>query len=228
MTRIIELTDVYKTYHLGETLVKALRGVSLCIDEGDLVAVWGPSGSGKSTLLNIIGLIDAPSMGSLSLNGNEVGVMSDNAKTDLRSRYMGFIFQNFNLMPILTALENVMLPLQVQGVSVTEARARAMSSLQSVGMEKFIQHRPDKLSGGQRQRVAIARGLVTGPKLLICDEPTANLDFENAERVMDLMCELNDKLGITFLFSTHDTRLIGRVKRIIYIEDGSIVKDEKK
>ncbi len=225
---IIELTDVHKTYHLGETLVKALRGVSLGIDEGDLAAVWGASGSGKSTLLNIIGLVDEPSSGTLTLNGSEVGDMSDNAKTDLRSRYMGFIFQNFNLMPILTALENVMLPLQVQGISALEAQDKALNSLKSVGMEKFSQHRPDKLSGGQRQRVAIARGLVTEPKLLICDEPTANLDFENAERVMDLMCELNEKRGITFLFSTHDTRLIDRVKRIIYIEDGTIVKDERK
>ncbi len=224
---ITELKDVHKRYHLGETQVKALCGVSLSIAEGDLIAVWGASGSGKSTLLNIIGLIDEPSSGTLKLNGHEVGEMPDNVKTDLRSRYMGFIFQNFNLMPILTALENVMLPLQVQGVSAAEAKEKALNCLQSVGMERFALHRPDKLSGGQRQRVAIARGLVTEPKLLICDEPTANLDFENAERVMDLMCELNQKRGITFLFSTHDTRLIDRVKRIVYLEDGTIVKDER-
>jgi len=225
---VIELFNVHKTYHLGETTVKALRGINLTIGEGELTTVWGASGSGKSTLLNIIGLIDIPTSGTLKLNDTEVGDMSDNAKTDLRSRSLGFIFQNFNLMPILTALENVLLPLQIQGVSSVQARSKAMESLKSVGMESFALHRPDKLSGGQRQRVAIARGLVTEPKLLICDEPTANLDSENADRVMDLMCKLNDNMGITFIFSTHDSRLIDRVKRIVYIEDGVIKKDERK
>lgn len=219
---IIELIDVHKSYHLGETIVKALRGITLSISKGELIAVWGASGSGKSTLLNIIGLIDEPTKGKLKLNDLEIGDISDNAKTDLRSSSLGFIFQNFNLMPILTALENVMLPLQVQGISFTQANTRALDCLKSVGMGTFASHRPDKLSGGQRQRVAIARGLVTEPNLLICDEPTANLDYENADRVMDLICELNNSMGVTFVFSTHDTRLIDRVKRVVYIEDGVI------
>jgi len=224
---IIALTDVYKSYHLGETRVRALCGINLSIEEGEFTAIWGASGSGKSTLLNIIGLIDTPTMGNLTLKGQIIDGMPDDPKTDLRARSIGFIFQTFNLIPILTALENVMLPLQIQGLSVKAAKRRAIAQLCSVGMESFHAHRPDTLSGGQRQRVAIARGLITEPQLLICDEPTANLDFENAERVMDLMRSLNENLKVTLVFSTHDTRLIDRVKRVITLEDGSIVKDEQ-
>lgn len=222
---VITLTDVHKYYDLGETRVSALRGINLSIEEGEFTAIRGASGSGKSTLLNIIGLIDTPSSGTLILNDQVVENIPDDLKTDMRARSLGFIFQTFNLIPILTALENVMLPLQVQGVSTTTAKKRAIAELRSVGMEPFSTQRPDKLSGGQRQRVAIARGLVTGPKLLICDEPTANLDFENARHVIDLMRELNEDLNITLVFSTHDDRLIDRVKRVITIEDGSIVRD---
>ncbi len=225
---LVELRGVTKVYRLGETRVEALRGVDLCVEPGEFVAVWGPSGSGKTSLLNLVGVLDDPTEGSVSIMGREVAGLSENAKADLRNRHIGFIFQNFNLVPVLTALENVMLPLQIRGESTRSAREQAMRRLEEVGLAEFAHHRPDKMSGGQRQRVAIARALVTGPGIVIADEPTANLDSETSQRIIRLMRALNDAEGTTFIFSTHDPRLLDQVKRLVRLEDGRIVEDERR
>ena len=195
-------------------------------DSGEFVAVWGPSGSGKTTLLNLIGAIDEPTSGSLNLAGQDILALSDNQKSDLRNKMIGFIFQSFNLIPVLSALENVMLPLQIQGAPTSEAKTRATQRLNQVGLSEFISHRPDKLSGGQHQRVAIARALVSNPNLVIADEPTANLDTSTAMKIIELMRDLNKKEGATFIFSTHDQRLLGKVDRLIQLEDGTIMGEE--
>lgn len=224
---LIYLNEVVKDYYLGETTVHALKGVTLQIDEGEFVAVWGPSGSGKTTLLNLIGAIDEPTVGYVSLKGQEISMLPDDQKSELRNEMIGFIFQNFNLVPVLSTLENVMLPLQIRGVSTGEAKKQSMQRLDQVGLADFIQHRPDKLSGGQHQRVAIARALVTNPSLVIADEPTANLDTRTAMRIMELMRDLNKKEGATFIFSTHDQRILGQVDRLIQLEDGKIIGEER-
>jgi putative ABC transport system ATP-binding protein len=221
---LIELRNVVKTYQLGATRVNALRGISLQIHNREFVAVWGPSGSGKSTLLNLVGLVDKPTTGSITLNGTLVGELSDREATRIRNHQIGFIFQSFNLVPVLSAIENVMLPLDIRGASRKRARARALELLAEVDLMSSAHARPDQLSGGQRQRVAIARALVTEPKLVIADEPTANLDSENSARVLELMRGLNRKTGATFLFSTHDARVLDYIDRRIRIEDG-LVKD---
>jgi putative ABC transport system ATP-binding protein len=220
---LIEMKQITKDYHLGETIVHALRGVDLQIDKKEFVAVWGPSGSGKTTLLNMIGAIDEPSAGDLIIAGEDVHSLSDNQKSEFRNKTVGYIFQGFNLVPVLSALDNVMLPLQIKGASSAEARQKALGRLEEVGLREFIRHRPAKMSGGQQQRVAIARALVNDPSLVIADEPTANLDSETAHMIIDLMHELNERDEITFIFSTHDQRLLDRVKRLVRLEDGRIV-----
>jgi putative ABC transport system ATP-binding protein len=221
---ILEFNNVKKEYRLGETTVRALRGVDLTVGEGEFIAVLGASGSGKTTLLNLAGAIDEPTEGEVQVNGQAISGMADNAKAELRNRTIGYIFQNFNLVSVLTALENVMLSLQIRGGKTTDIRQEAAQRLDDVGLADFMRHRPDKLSGGQRQRVAIARALVTNPLLVLADEPTANLDHETAQSIIDLMKELNEKEGVTFLFSTHDQRLINEVKRVVRIDDGKIVR----
>lgn len=223
---LIQMKHVTKDYRLGETIVHALRGVTLQIDEGEFVAVWGPSGSGKTTLLNLIGAIDEPTSGYLSFNGQEISKLSDNRKSELRTDSIGFVFQNFSLIPVLSALENVMIPLQIKGIPNAESRRRSIERLDQLGLTDFVKHRPDKLSGGQQQRVAIARALVTNPSLIIADEPTANLDSDTARRIIELMRDLNRTEGTTFVFSTHDQRLLGQVDRLIRLEDGRILKEE--
>ena len=223
---ILRLRDVRRRFHLGETTIDALHGVSLDIHPGEFLAVWGPSGSGKTTLMNIIGLIDSPTAGDVHFGDQATRGLSDNALTEFRARKIGFVFQNFNLVPVLSALENVMLPLQIQGVSERSARERARAALVDVGLERFLEARPDKLSGGQRQRVAIARALVVDPALVIADEPTANLDSENSRMVVDLMREMNREHKVTFVFTTHDPRLLDHVDRKILLTDGSIERDE--
>ena len=220
---LIEMKGIKKDYFLGETTVHALKGIDLTIESGEFVAVWGPSGSGKTTLLNLIGAIDEPTQGHLLIKNNELALLSDDQRTELRNRFIGFIFQNFNLVPILSALENVMLPLQFSGQSMRGAQEKALKCLEDVALADFINHRPDKLSGGQRQRVAIARALVTNPSLVIADEPTANLDSETSRRIIGLMRDLNEKEKTTFIFSTHDKRLLDRVDRLIRLEDGKIL-----
>ena len=223
---LLRLHDIRRRFMLGETTIEALNSVSLDIYSGEFLAVWGPSGSGKSTMMNIIGLIDAPTSGKVLFDGQDTQMLKDDELTDFRGQKIGFVFQGFNLVPVLTALENVMLPLQIQGVAEGKARERALSALIDVGLEKFKSSRPDKLSGGQRQRVAIARALAVEPKLVIADEPTANLDSENSRMVVDLMREMNRARGVTFVFTTHDPRLLEHVDRKILLRDGNVESDE--
>ena len=222
---IVALHDAGRFFQLGETRIEALRHVTLSVLPGDFLAIWGPSGSGKSTLLNLLGLIDAPSYGRVLFRGRPVDRLDDNALSDYRSSEIGFVFQNFNLIPVLTALENVMLPLYNQGVGKAEARGRAQQWLRKVGLDGFVDHPPEKLSGGQRQRVAIARAMVTEPSLIIADEPTANLDSQTSCEVIDLMHTLNQKTRVTFVLSTHDPRLLARVSRHLELRDGQIHQD---
>jgi putative ABC transport system ATP-binding protein len=220
--RLISVSDVYKSYPLGQTMVPALQGVSLDIDENEFVAVVGPSGSGKSTLLNLIGIVDHPTSGKVLLHDQDLSELNDDQRTRMRNHHIGFVFQRFNLIPVLTALENVALPLEIEGRPAREIDRRAREMLERVGLESFAEHRPDQLSGGQQQRVAIARALVIRPSLVIADEPTANLDTVTAQTVMDLMRELNETLSTTFVFSTHDQRLLRQVKRLIHLDDGRL------
>jgi putative ABC transport system ATP-binding protein len=222
MTILMELKSVQRQFTLGQTRVNALRGVDLQICSGDFMAIWGPSGSGKSTLLNLLGLIDVPTEGTVCFDGQDVGTLNDNALSDCRNHKIGFVFQNFNLIPVLSALENVMLPLQVQGLASAQAAQYAMIWLKRVGLSEFSSFRPDCLSGGQRQRVAIARSLVTEPRLLIADEPTANLDSQTGREVIDLIHALNRETGTTCVFATHDPRLLARVPRHLHLLDGKI------
>jgi putative ABC transport system ATP-binding protein len=223
---ILRLRNIRRRFLLGETAVDALHGISLDIRAGEFLAVWGPSGSGKSTLMNIIGLIDAPTEGEVHFEEQDTRGLADDELTDFRGRKIGFVFQNFNLVPVLSALENVMLPLQIQGVAEQAARRRAAAALVDVGLEKFADSPPDKLSGGQRQRVAIARALVVEPRLVIADEPTANLDSENSRMVVELMREMNRTRKVTFVFTTHDPRLLDHVDRKILLRDGNVESDE--
>ncbi len=220
---ILEFKGVKKDYRLGDTTVQALRGVDLSIEKGEFIAVLGASGSGKTTLLNLAGVIDEPTGGLVTINGSRTDELSDDRKAELRNNTIGYIFQTFNLVSVLTALENVMLSLQIRGGKTADIRREAADRLDEVGLADFLHHRPDKLSGGQRQRVAIARALVTKPLLILADEPTANLDRGTAQSIIELMKELNEKENVTFVFSTHDPRLIREVRRVVRIDDGKIV-----
>jgi len=218
---IISLKGVSKSYRLGQILVPALKNVSLDIHGGEFAAVIGASGSGKTTLLNVIGCIDSPDTGVVELAGINVEKLNDNEKSDLRNQKISFIFQSFNLVPVLSVFENVELPLLINRRILREEReTRVSEAIKDVGLEKYARNRPDQLSGGQRQRAAIARALAGHPALVLADEPTANLDSENSHKIIDLMMHLNSQRNVTFLFSTHDEKLMGRVGRIIHIRDG--------
>ncbi len=222
---ILVIRDVYKSYNLGEVKVAALKGLSLTLKAGEFTAVVGTSGSGKSTLLNLIGGIDSPDSGTIEVGGEAWAAMTDNVRSEARNRKIGFIFQSFNLMPMLNVFENVELPLLIQKeITLLERRARVDKLLQDVGLGSFAKHRPDKLSGGQRQRVAIARALVTKPLIVIADEPTANLDSETTKQIIALMRDLNEKNQTTFIFSTHDEKLMSHVNRILRMKDGLLVE----
>lgn len=226
MRKVISLDSVHKSYKLGETQVHALRGLSLSINEGEFTAVVGTSGSGKSTLLNLIGGIDSADSGSVKIADFDWAALSDKQRSRLRNRLLGFVFQSFNLMPMLNVYENVEIPLLLQNeISAAERKKRVESLLNDVGLAEFIHHRPDKLSGGQRQRVAIARALITQPLVVIADEPTANLDSETTRQVIGLMQELNQKRKVTFIFSTHDEKLMAQVKRVVRMRDGVLTED---
>ena len=227
MPPIVQITNVVKEYPLGKLVVRALRGVDLTIEKGEFTAIAGPSGSGKSTLCNLIGLLDTPTSGEVLVSGTPAAGLTDALRSELRNASIGFVFQNFNLIPVLTALENVMLPLQIHGVSKADARARAEKLLGEVELSDRMHHRPQKMSGGQQQRVAIARALVTDPALVIADEPTANLDTHNANLIIDLMRRINQERGAAFVFSTHDDRLLDRVDRKIHLRDGQIIEDAR-
>src|SRR5215470_18319243 len=221
---VVQLENVTKEYRLGEHIVRALDDVSLTIYGGVFLAVAGPSGSGKSTLLNIIGLIDTPGSGRVTVAGHEVTGQTPDDLADLRARNIGFIFQSFNLFPVLTAAENVEYPLlQMDEISREERRTRVTRLLELVQLAQFAGHRPNQLSGGQRQRVAIARALVTQPEIVLADEPTANLDSVTGNNIIDLMKELNEKNGTTFIFSTHDAKVMSHANVVIKLADGKIV-----
>lgn len=219
---LIEMKNVTKRYLLGETSVDALRGIDLQVNKGDFMAVWGPSGSGKTSLLNLIGMIDIPSSGEVHISGKKINDLPDDTLSELRNQKIGFIFQNFNLIPVLSAIENVMLPLHIRGGDVRMAHEKAIKCLCEVGLGDLLMSRPDQISGGQRQRVAIARALITDPDIILADEPTANLDSNTSSRIISLMRELNEKSQVTFIFSTHDPRLLDQVKRRIELVDGRI------
>lgn len=222
---LIEFGDVSKVYQLGDTSVEALKIAKLQIDEGEFVALTGPSGSGKSTLCNLIGGIDRPSRGTVHINHEDLFRLSDDALSEHRNRSIGFIFQNFNLINVFTALENVMLPIQLRANNSKDIKSSAQELLDALGLSQHMEHRPDQLSGGQRQRVAIARALITRPPIVVADEPTANLDTENSDRILEMMAHYNQEWGTTFVLSTHDPRLLLRVKRRITLRDGIIESD---
>lgn len=218
----VRVETVTKEYPLGQIRVTALRGVSLEVEPGEFLAVAGPSGSGKSTLLNLIGCLDHPTTGRILISQKDVAELGDNALSDLRAQSIGFIFQTFNLIPVLTALENVEFPL-LFAKGRNDGRARAHRALEEVGLKGFERHRPDELSGGQRQRVAVARALVTDPALVLADEPTANLDSVTGEAIVDLMLDINRRAGTTFIFSTHDPRVMAHAHRVVHLADGKVV-----
>lgn len=225
MAHLIELSGIKKSYQLGMTEVVALRGVDLFIDVGEFTVVTGPSGSGKTTLLNIIGCLDRASGGTYVLDGIDVSNKDFDDLADVRNQKIGFIFQNFNLIPVLNVAENIEFPCAVRQ-NPEEAgalRARVEKLAEAVGLKEYLHHKPDELSGGQRQRVAIARALITTPRLVLADEPTANLDSKTSEQIIDLMLELNRNQGVTFLFSTHDPRVVQHARRALQIRDGQMV-----
>nr|VFK27554.1 MAG: putative ABC transport system ATP-binding protein [Candidatus Kentron sp. MB]VFK32103.1 MAG: putative ABC transport system ATP-binding protein [Candidatus Kentron sp. MB]VFK75641.1 MAG: putative ABC transport system ATP-binding protein [Candidatus Kentron sp. MB] len=222
MMTMIQVENISKTYTLGQRQVEALHSVDMTLTEGVFVAIAGPSGSGKSTLLNLLGCLDLPTSGRILLHGQDVSVMGDREQAALRNRFIGFIFQSFNLVPVLSAFENVEYPLVLLGVAPRERRERVAAMLEEVGLAEHASHRPDYLSGGQRQRVAIARALVTRPGLVLADEPTANLDSKTGGEIIALMRTLNREHRTTFVFSTHDPRVVTQAEHVYRIEDGRL------
>jgi putative ABC transport system ATP-binding protein len=222
---LLSLRGITKQYQLGKTLVPALRGIDLDVEAGEFTVVMGPSGSGKTTLLNVIGCLDRPTSGSYLLDGQPIGDRDFDELAGLRNRRIGFIFQSFNLIPVLDVYENIEFPCLIRGRRDRALRERVRRIADEVGLSPFIRHRPDELSGGQRQRVAIARALVTQPSLVLADEPTANLDTVTSDQIVDLMLALNRESGVTFLFSTHDARITRHAGRVVRIADGKVVGD---
>lgn len=225
---MIHIEAVHKTYQSGDTAVHALRGVSLMIEPGEFLAIAGPSGSGKSTLLNIAGCLDSPDTGTIRINNQDIHGLNVAGRATYRREHLGFIFQSFNLVPVMTAYENVALPLELLGLPAGEIRERTMRILAEVGLEGMENRRPSRLSGGQQQRVAIARALIKEPAIVLADEPTANLDSTTGESVLQLMRQLNEGRHTTFLFSTHDPRVMEYSRRLVQLQDGEIVQDERK
>ncbi len=225
MTPALQASQLWKLYQAGESTVEAVRGVDVVIQSGEMVAVMGPSGCGKTTLLNILSGIDEPTSGMVAVNGQPLYGISDDARTDLRGKHFGFIFQDFNLLPVLSAVENVELPLLLNGDTPQEARQQAMKALDKVGLGDRGEHRPAELSGGQQQRVAVARAIVHQPSIILCDEPTGNLDNTTSAEVMALLTEMNQAQATTFLIVTHDANIASQCQRTITMSDGSILSD---
>jgi len=221
---VIEIQDVVKTYRMGGTDVHALRGINLRVNQGEWVAIMGPSGSGKSTLLNVIGCLDKPTSGSYRLDGLEVAEMNDDQLAEIRRTKIGFVFQNYNLLPRSTALDNVELPLIYAGG--TRRRERARAALERVGLGERVNHRPTELSGGEQQRVAIARALINNPSIILADEPTGNLDSKAGAEILGLLHELH-RQGMTIVMVTHDPEVAGHSQRIVRLRDGEVVRDEQ-
>ncbi len=222
---VVKIENVARTYKIGKVETQALRGVNLSIENGEFTALVGPSGSGKTTLLQMIGCLDQPTTGSVCINGKDVTRLNRNQRADMRRGTIGFIFQFFALIPTLTAYENVEMPLLLNGHSPAERKDRVMDLLKAVDLADRANNRPDQLSGGQQQRVAVARALAPNPALILADEPTANLDTTNGKQVMDIMARLNQETGVTFVFATHDPRVIGYAKRVVTLQDGVIQTD---
>jgi putative ABC transport system ATP-binding protein len=225
---IVTVQDVTRDYQQGTHTVRALRGVSLSVEEGEFIALMGPSGSGKTTLLNLIGGLDNPTSGTLTIEDQELSSLSPAKLGDLRRDRLGFVFQSYNLVPVLTAVENTEMVLLLQGMGADERRARAMETLKNVGLEGMEHRRPSELSGGQQQRVAVARAIASKPALVLADEPTANLDSETGTELIDLMRSLNDVHGITFVFATHDPKVMNAARRVVTMVDGNIHEDLRK
>ena len=222
---LVDIRNINKDYSLGRTTIHALKNVSLSIEAGEFTSIVGPSGCGKTTMLNLIGCIDRPSSGNIWFDGLSTSTVGDDAKAALRLAKIGFIFQSFNLVPVLTIAENIEIPMMLAHRPKRERRARVEELIQLVGLVDYVSHKPDELSGGQRQRVAIARALANEPRLVIADEPTANLDGATGETILEAMKDLNEEKGVTFIFSTHDPRVMRYARRIVKLRDGEI--DEK-
>jgi putative ABC transport system ATP-binding protein len=223
---IIEIKGVFKTYDIKTMPVQALNGIDLTFQEGEFASIVGPSGSGKTTLLNILGGLDEPTEGVVFIDWKNITTLSERKKTLFRMKNIGFVFQSFNLIPVLTVKENIEFIMQLQGISKEIREKRTLELLNSVGLMEKMNNRPNKLSGGQQQRVAVARALASKPKFILADEPTANLDSKSTENLLEIMEKLNKEENITFIFSTHDARVMKKARRIITIEDGKVMKDE--
>jgi putative ABC transport system ATP-binding protein len=222
---VVKIDNAARIYKIGTVETQALRGVSLSIESGEFTALVGPSGSGKTTLLQLIGCLDQPTSGSVWVNGHDVTRLNRNQRADMRKGHIGFIFQFFALIPTLTAYENIEMPLLLNGHSAKERRERVMDLLKAVDLLDRANNRPDQMSGGQQQRVAIARALAPKPSLILADEPTANLDTANGEQVMEIMTKLNKETGVTFVFATHDPRVIKFARRVVTLRDGLVIEN---
>jgi putative ABC transport system ATP-binding protein len=225
---VLEAIDLTKDYRTREITTRALDGVSLEIESGEFSALAGPSGSGKTTLLNLLGTLDAPSSGRVRVAGAETEALSESERAELRLRRIGFVFQAYNLIPVLSAAENVEFVLLLQGIGAHERRERAERLLGELGLRELASKRPPEMSGGQQQRVAVARAIASNPQIVLADEPTANLDSKTAESLLELMLRMNQERGVTFLFSTHDARVMARARRIVHLSDGRIARDERR
>jgi len=223
---IVDVKDVRKTYQQGKLDVAALRGLSLSIQKGEFTAICGPSGSGKTTLLNLIGALDKPTSGSVVLEGKDLSTLDRKELSEIRRDRIGFVFQAYNLLPVLTAYENAEIVMWVQGVEHEKRQERVSKLLAEVGLEGMEDRLPSELSGGQQQRVAIARAIAANPAVVLADEPTANVDSETADTLLDIMEKLNREHGVTFLFSTHDPKVMDRARRLVRLVDGKVAKDE--
>jgi len=226
--KVIEIKELEKIYNESEVEVHAIRGIDLSFEQGEFAAIVGPSGSGKTTLLNLLGGLDRPTSGEIEVNNTNMGALKSAQLIDFRLRNIGFVFQAYNLIPVLTAGENIEFIMHLQGRPKAERENRTMELLDSVGLADRINSRPSKLSGGQQQRVAVARALASKPKFILADEPTANLDSKSTENLLEIMEKLNRDENITFIFSTHDARVVKKARRVITIEDGKVINDERK
>lgn len=227
---IISLETVKKIYYLGKVEVEAVKGVSFCIEKGDFISIAGPSGSGKTTILNMIGLIDKPTSGEVIINDKPTSKLSDKELTEMRHQVLGFIFQSFNLIPVLNVWENIEFPLLLGKTRIPQHEKKEWIDhlIEEVGLTEWKKHKPNELSGGQRQRVAIARALVTRPYIVLADEPTANLDSKTGEQIIELMKEINSELDTTFIFSTHDAKIVSIANHIIRLKDGEVIENIRK
>ncbi|HQG40187.1 MAG TPA: ABC transporter ATP-binding protein [Spirochaetales bacterium] len=227
---IISLENVKKTYYLGKVEVEAVKGVSFCIEKGDFISIAGPSGSGKTTILNMIGLIDKPTSGEAIIDDKPTSKLSDRELTKMRHQVLGFIFQSFNLIPVLNVWENIEFPLLIGETRIAPQEKKEWIDhlIEEVGLTEWKKHKPNELSGGQRQRVAIARALVTRPYIVLADEPTANLDSKTGEQIIELMKKINSELDTTFIFSTHDAKIVSIADHIIRLKDGEVIENVRK